>query len=114
MSKPVCLIVCGGKDCRSDKGFDELMDLASETKTALQAPCQSLCHGPIAAVRSGSDVRWFSHIRSKSMRKALVEMMATGRVPKELSKHEVTKHRNELKGSGRLKRIAGKRIRSAA
>ena len=106
MSDPTCLsrlVVCTGKDCRRDKGFDELMRLAEHTPGSLEAPCQGLCHGPIVAVRNGDEVRWFEKVRSKSMRKRLAEMASTGRAPKRLREREVTKRHNIVRGGRRVK-----------
>lgn len=106
MSKPTCLtrlVVCTGKDCRGDKGFDKLRQLAENTAGSAEAPCQGLCHGPIVAVQQGDEVRWFEKVRSKSMRKRVADLAATGRTSKDLRKREVTKRRNTVRGARRIK-----------
>lgn len=108
MSKPACLprlVVCTGKDCRGDKGFDKLVHLAERTKGSLEAPCQGLCHGPIVAVQQGDEVRWFENVRSKSIRKLVAEMARSGRAAKSLGKHEVKKRHNIIRGERRLKHL---------
>ncbi len=106
MSKPVCLIVCGGKDCRDGKGFDAVMRLAADTPGSLEAPCQGLCHGPIIAIKQGRAVLWFSHVRSKSMRKSVARALQNGPIDPHLAEREVAKRRNTIRHKGRLKRIA--------
>ncbi|MEO6124972.1 MAG: hypothetical protein ABIR32_14805 [Ilumatobacteraceae bacterium] len=106
MSKPVCLprlLVCTGKHCRKDKGFAKLVSLASETTGSLEAPCQGVCNGPVVAVQQGDDVRWFEKVRSKSLRKRVAVMAASGRSGKDLRNHEVTKRHNIVRGERRMK-----------
>ena len=114
MSKPVCLIVCTGKDCRGDKGYRQLVDMAAACEHSLQAPCQGLCDGPIVAIKNGDEVRWFSHAGSKSIRKMLAKALHTGHAKKDLRKLEVRKRRDTLRGAGRVKPLTGKHLRSAA
>jgi len=115
MSKPICLprlVVCTGKDCRGDKGFDKLVTMASRTNGALAAPCQGVCHGPVVAVQRGDDVDWFEKVRSKSMRKRVVALASSGKsgkagkAGKDLVKHEVTKRHNIVRGARRLKPLS--------
>ena len=105
MSKPVCLVICSGKNCRGEKGFDKLMNLAQCSKGSLQAPCQGLCHGPIIAVKDGSSVHWFSHIRSRSSRKLVTKSLMKGRIDKDLARLEVTKRRDIVRSAGRLRPV---------
>jgi len=115
VSKPLCiprLMVCTGKDCRGDKGFDKLVTMASRTNGPLAAPCQGVCHGPVVAVQLGNEVHWFEKVRSKSMRKSVAALASPGRAGKDskdsrdLSKHEVTKRHNIVRGARRLKPLS--------
>lgn len=106
MSKPVCLVVCTGKDCRADKGFAELVDAAADVKHAHQAPCQGLCHGPIAGVVVGGEMHWFARVRTKALRRALLDLVRTGHTPKALREHETRKHHGRLRHRGRLRSIS--------
>lgn len=109
MSTPTCLsrtlVVCTGKDCRNDKGFDKLVDMAGRIDGSLESACQGLCHGPVVGVREGEDVRWYEKMRSKSMRERLVEVIASGRAAKDLRKHEAKKRHNVVRHPRRLKRL---------
>ncbi|HRE00905.1 MAG TPA: hypothetical protein PLV68_06370 [Ilumatobacteraceae bacterium] len=113
MGQPRCLptlIVCTGKDCRDEKGYRSLLDLARDEHGSLAAPCQGLCDGPVVAVRYGDDVRWYRRARSKSARKLLAKLLhsshpGTGKAAQGLREFEVRKRHNIIRGSNRLKQL---------
>jgi hypothetical protein len=103
---PACLVVCAGKDCRNAKGFDMLCDTASACPGSLRAACQGLCHGPIVGVQTRHGIRWFSRVRTRKMRAALVTAATTGKISKRLRANEVRKRRNVVRHPGRLVDLA--------
>jgi len=106
MTRPTCLtsglLVCTGKKCRRDKGFEAMVEMAGDTARAHEAPCQGLCNGPIVGLHVDGELRWFSHVRSKKMRSLVAKMIGNGHVPKKLRDREVRKHRGEVRGANRL------------
>jgi hypothetical protein len=105
MSKPTCLLVCVGKDCRRSEGFDELLVAVRGLEHVEQAPCQDLCHGPIVAVRIDGELRWFDRIRKHKQRTAVLRAVASGRIGDDLRRLEIRKRRNELRHGGKTRRL---------
>jgi hypothetical protein len=103
---PACLVVCAGKDCRNAKGFDKLCDTAGSCTGSQQAACQGLCHGPIVGVQTRHGIRWFSRVRTRKMRAALVVAARTGEIGKRLRTNEVRKRRNVIRHPGRVADLA--------
>jgi hypothetical protein len=110
---PACLLVCAGKDCRGDKGFDALVDLAEGMPHAYALPCQGLCDGPIAGVRVDGSTYWFEQVRTAKVRDHLVRFVRTGRRSDRLRELEVRKHRDVVKSARRATPL-GKRSRRGA
>lgn len=106
MSAPACIVVCVGKDCRSSKGFSKLRRAAAGVPGSMEVPCQGLCHGPVAGVRVGGDIRWVSRVRNGKMRAALVKAARRGRLSDRLHAHEVRKRRGVLRAARRLSPLA--------
>jgi hypothetical protein len=100
VGRPVCLqpIVCVGKDCRRERGFEDLIaSLADARCAAQQVACQDLCHGPIVGLRRGDKVRWYSGVRTKKLRAAVVSSVVRDDTSKRLAGHEVKTARHELR-----------------
>jgi hypothetical protein len=105
---PTCLsdarlVVCTGKDCRRDKGYDRLVEIAERSPGAVGVPCQGLCDGPIAAVKVKGEWRWYDRARGGAVRRALVEAARRGKAGKVLRGREITKRRGAVRGAARAK-----------
>ena len=97
MSRPVCLLVCTGKDCRRADGYDELVDLAVEVTNARGVPCQDLCHSPVVGVAIGDSVRWYEKVRKGRLRAAVLRSVRRGTFDGELADQEVRKRRDDMR-----------------
>ena len=100
-----CLLVCSGKDCRSAKGYGELLALAASLPGSQTVPCQSLCHGPIAGVSIAGDVRWYERVRTAKVRTRLARSVTTQTFVKSLKPNEIRKRRSVIRGAGRMRAI---------
>jgi hypothetical protein len=105
MSGPVCLLVCTGKDCRRDAGFDEIVELAAEVGEVREVPCQDICKGPVVGIGIGDDVRWYTRVRKRRMRAAVLRSLRRGGFDGALADHEARKRRNEIRKAGTARKL---------
>jgi len=90
--------VCAGKDCRKRKvDRKKLRSAVAEVATEVRVGCQKVCKGPVVGVEVNGSVEWFAKVRGKKARRALVEFVDSGVLPREL------KSRRDKKRSGKLR-----------
>ena len=97
VKRAVELVVCNGKDCRSSKGYTDLLDLAAGVHGSRIVTCQGICHGPVVGVRlAGEQIRWYQRVRGKHS-SMLRRLVTTGAGRKRLRAAEVRSKRGRVR-----------------
>jgi len=89
--------ICRGKDCRKHAGTRKLVALIEGAGLSwTPVRCQKICKAPVAGVVLNGTLEWFSKVRGKKTRRALLKAATKGKLG------SIRTHR-EKKRSGRLR-----------
>lgn len=98
MSKVTSVYICAGSDCRERKAdLKRLRGAIADLVGEVPVGCQKLCEGPVVGLTVDGTIEWFRKVRGKKPRRALVELLGTGAVPRALEKRRSKKRSGKLR-----------------
>jgi hypothetical protein len=90
------VLVCEGKHC-SSKGSSELGKDLRKCAEVKMVRCQNICEGPVVGFEIGGYLTWFSKIRSKRTKRALIDAVQTGRIRRRIAAKIAKRKRDRLR-----------------
>jgi hypothetical protein len=95
MAGSVGALLCGGEDCRERAGaWRKLREALGEAELV---GCQKICAGPVCGLEIDGTVEWFSKVRGRELREAVVAAARGDAVEPALWGRRVKKRRGRIR-----------------